>query len=310
MCIRDRWYQRRVHGDINIEDHRDFQNCFILLMSFAKVKDAILKPVVSCIRINGMINQNRTALLVKSLEKVNTLQSKALAVIIDSEGGRPGQGQIMAEKLKYFAEAHHLKLYTFAQSMAASAAYVILCVGDHVVADRTSLVPSIGALSVHFSVKNQLNKLGIEPRLIPSNDKTWEHVGSALKHLSPEEREKILEMTKKTHEIFIDHVKKYREGKLKATPKELEESIFQGDVVQGNEALRLGIVDEVGTHYEILKRDFPNAQIVEVSPYTAFEQKIQDMRQMRSSLHTLLFPSNSGSPLKTVSTYLKDMYKL
>lgn len=37
-------------------------------------------------------------------------------------------------------------MYTFAQDLAASGGYMVLCSGDHVVADRTSIVGSIGVV--------------------------------------------------------------------------------------------------------------------------------------------------------------------
>jgi ClpP class serine protease len=45
-----------------------------------------------------------------------------------------------------FARKNNLKLYTFAGDVAASGGYFVLSVGDHVVADRNSILGSIGVL--------------------------------------------------------------------------------------------------------------------------------------------------------------------
>lgn len=53
----------------------------------------------------------------------------ALAVIVDSPGGSPAQSEIMCDKILNFKRLNNLKLYTFAESKAASGGYFILCIG-------------------------------------------------------------------------------------------------------------------------------------------------------------------------------------
>ena len=76
-----------------------------------------------------------TQALVKRLKGINTSRAVAMAVVVNSPGGLPVQSQIISDKLRQFSTKHNLKMYTFAQDLAASGGYMVLCSGDHVVAD-------------------------------------------------------------------------------------------------------------------------------------------------------------------------------
>jgi ClpP class serine protease len=84
------------------------------------------------------------------LESLKASTSKAIAVSINSPGGLPAQADIISSKLQTFSKKHHLPLLTFAESICASAGYYILCAGDQSYADKTSLVGSIGTISMLF----------------------------------------------------------------------------------------------------------------------------------------------------------------
>ena len=63
-----------------------------------------------------------------------------------------------------------MKLYTFARDVAASGGYMILCAGDHVVADRTSIVGSIGVVFQKTKLKGLLEHFDIDRKHFASNE--------------------------------------------------------------------------------------------------------------------------------------------
>jgi len=60
--------------------------------------------------------------------------------------------------------------YTFAENVAASGGYWLLCAGDHVYANRSSIVGSIGVISAKFAAKSILDKNYIEQAVISTSD--------------------------------------------------------------------------------------------------------------------------------------------
>lgn len=101
----------------------------------------------------------RTEKVVHRLHRINTTRAVALAVVVNSPGGMPVQSEIIAAKIKDFSVKHNLKLYTFARDVAASGGYMVLSTGDHVVADYSSIVGSIGVVFQKLKLKGLLDQL-------------------------------------------------------------------------------------------------------------------------------------------------------
>lgn len=93
----------------------------------------------------------------------------ALAVVVNSPGGLPVQSQIICEKIKDFSLKHNLKLYTFARDVAASGGYMVLCAGDHVVADQSSIVGSIGVVFQKLKLRGLLDHLEVDHKHFTTN---------------------------------------------------------------------------------------------------------------------------------------------
>ena len=90
-------------------------------------------------------------------------------MVVNSPGGLPVQSQIIANKLKEYAIKHNLKMYTFARDVAASGGYMVLCAGDHVVADKSSLVGSIGVVFQKMKLKGLLNHFDVDHKHFATN---------------------------------------------------------------------------------------------------------------------------------------------
>ena len=55
--------------------------------------------------------------------------AKALAVVINSNGGEPAQCHIITQKLKSFSAKNNIPIYTFAEDFATSGGFYILSIG-------------------------------------------------------------------------------------------------------------------------------------------------------------------------------------
>ena len=53
-------------------------------------------------------------------------------------------------------------MYTFARDVAASGGYMVLCAGDHVVSDRTSIVGSIGVVFQKLKLRGLLDAFSVD----------------------------------------------------------------------------------------------------------------------------------------------------
>ena len=127
--------------------------------------------VVYKLRISGVITG-------KTLEKVsNELTNKsffkpvALAVIVNSPGGSAAHSSLIFHRLQSFSKHHKIPILSFAEDIAASGGYYIMCAGQQIYATTNlSLIGSIGALSSFFSIKDLANRYGVERRTWASSN--------------------------------------------------------------------------------------------------------------------------------------------
>ena len=86
-----------------------------------------------------------------------------MAFVINSPGGSPVYSSLIGDRIKSFAKNNDLPYYTFAEDLAASGGYWLLCTGDESYAHPTSLVGSIGVISQLGAFKGALdkNKIGV-----------------------------------------------------------------------------------------------------------------------------------------------------
>lgn len=91
------------------------------------------------------------------------------------------QSQIIGEKLQDFSSKHNLKLYTFARDVAASGGYMILSAGDHVVADKSSIVGSIGVIFQKLKLKGLLDHFNVDHKHFATNEYPFHHLANCYR---------------------------------------------------------------------------------------------------------------------------------
>lgn len=191
------------------------------------------------------------------LKKMDTSRAVALAVVVNSPGGLPVQSQLIADKLRDFSSSRNLKLYTFARDVAASGGYMILAAGDHVVADRSSIVGSIGVVFQKLKLKGLLEQFEVDHKSVASNGKLLQEMLSPFEELSGEDQAYMKGLCEQMHAKFVANVRQARGNKI----KDVDGSTFSGDVWTGEEALRRGLVDEVGSMVQVLAQRHPGATL-------------------------------------------------
>ena len=222
-----------------------------------KVKKIALGSTLPIIKISGPVDSNMTAKLEYCLKKVDPSRADALTIVFNTGGGSPAQSIIMSEKITTYCKKHHLPLYTFAEDICASAGYWLLCIGDKVYADGSTLVGSIGAVSMKASFQKMLENNNFELRGWTTNEDSFMYNQDLTRDLSEKQRDLLKSLGKTVVEHFKKHVNQYRSSKFTVEESKREDVLFQGNIWVGREAKELGLIDEVGTYEEILRKKFP-----------------------------------------------------
>lgn len=194
--------------------------------------------------------------------------AKAVILRINSPGGSPVQAGYVYDEIKRLRALHpDKKVYAVVADIGASGAYYIAAAADEIYADKASLVGSIGVIAGGFGFTGIMDKLGVERRLYTSG----EHK-AFLDPFSPEKDSEVAfwkQVLDTTHRQFIEQVKKGRGDRLADDPK-----LFSGLIWTGEQALKLGLVDGLGSARYVAREVVGQKQMVD---YTHKSSRIQQL---------------------------------
>ena len=193
------------------------------------------------------VNSNDT---IKALKKAfENKQSKAVVLNINSPGGSPVQSDEIWQEIQYLKKAHaDKKLYAIIGDTGASGAYYIASAADEIIVNPSSLVGSIGVIMPNYGVNGLMQKLGVEDRTMTSGEN--KALLSMTQPVDPAQKAHVQGVLDNVHDHFINAVKQGRGKKLKST----DPAIFSGLFWTGEQAVKLGIADRIGS-LNSLKRE-------------------------------------------------------
>lgn len=162
---------------------------------------------------------------------------KAIVLRIDSPGGGVGPSQeIYQEVLKTRKEK---KVLTSMGAVAASGGYYVACGSDLIVANPGTITGSIGVVMQFSNFEELMKKIGIKGVVIKSG--AFKDTGSPFREMTLEERRLLQQVIDSVQEQFVSAV---AAGRKMDRAKVAE--IADGRILTGEQAKKLGLVDEFG----------------------------------------------------------------
>ena len=191
---------------------------------------------IARVKITGLIRNDQER--VDSLERLAKSRSaKAVIVRIDSPGGTTAGSEQLHTALKNIAAAK--PLVGVVDGLAASGGYIAAMSADHIVAQETSLVGSIGVLFQYPNVGDLLKTVGVKIEEVKSSP--LKAAPNGYEPTSPEARAAIESLVKDSYAWFRGMVKDRR----KMDDATLDQ-VTDGRVFTGRQALALRLVDQLG----------------------------------------------------------------
>ena len=117
------------------------------------------------VTISGIIRGDTDR--VEALERLEKSRAKAVIVHVDSPGGTTAGSEQLYKSLRSIADKKPLVVVV--DGMAASGGYITAIAADHIVAQETSLVGSIGVLFQYPNVTDLLKTVGVKMEEIKSS---------------------------------------------------------------------------------------------------------------------------------------------
>ena len=191
---------------------------------------------IARIKVSGLIRNDQER--VESLEKLAKASSaKAVIVHIDSPGGTTAGSEQLHGALRAVAAAKPLVVVV--DGLAASGGYIAAMSADHIIAQETSLVGSIGVLFQYPNVGELLKVVGVKIEEIKSSP--LKAAPNGYEPTSPEARAAIEALVKDSYAWFRGMVSERRKMDGAAL-----ETVTDGRVFTGRQGLALRLVDQLG----------------------------------------------------------------
>ena len=166
--------------------------------------------------------------------------AKAVAIQINSPGGSAVQSVLIYKRIRALAEEKGLKVYVFAEDVAASGGYLLALAGDEICADASSIIGSIGVVTATFGFNELIDKIGVERRVYTAGrNKTTLDPFLPVKE---DDIERVKAIQRDVHDEFIDLVKSRRGSRI----DKAGEDLFTGEFWSGRKAVELGLIDGLG----------------------------------------------------------------
>jgi len=164
---------------------------------------------------------------------------RAVILKIDSPGGSVTASDILYSEIAGFKNRTGAKVVVAMMGVAASGGYYISLPADHILAHPTTVTGSIGVIFARPKVTGLMEKIGLAVEVNKSGaDKD---MGSPFRQASAAEQKIFQDLTDRLGARFVDLVARHR----KLEP-EVVAQIATARVYLANEALELGLVDEIG----------------------------------------------------------------
>jgi protease-4 len=190
---------------------------------------------IARIKITGLIRNDEDR--VEALEKLAKSSAKGVVVHIDSPGGTTAGSEQLHNSLRLVAATKPLVVVV--DGLAASGGYIAAMSADHIVAQQTSLVGSIGVLFQYPNFSEVLKTIGVKVEEIKSSP--LKAAPNGFEPTSPEARAAIEALVKDSYAWFRDMVKDRRK-----MDDELLQRVTDGRVFTGRQGVELKLVDELG----------------------------------------------------------------
>jgi protease IV len=216
----------------------------IISLVFALLqKNVPIGDKIALIRIEGPILDSKNT-IDELKEHIKDSSIKAIVLRVDSPGGAVAPSQEIYEEVRKAVVKK--KIIVSMGSVAASGGYYISAPASRIIANPGTLTGSIGVIMEVPNLEGLMNKIGVKTEVIKSGK--HKDIASVFRGIGKEEREILQNVLDNVHEQFITAV---AEGR-KMLPDDIRK-IADGRVFTGEQALKAGLVDELGNLEDAIK---------------------------------------------------------
>jgi serine protease SohB len=203
------------------------------------------RPLVFVLRFHGDIRATRVEDLRQEVSAILTQarpEVDRVVACLDSGGGLIAPYGLAAAQLARLRDKG-IELTVTVDRIAASGGYLMAAVANRIVAAPFAVVGSIGVVAQIPNINRLLKRHDVDVELHTAGE--YKRTLTVLGENTPEGREKFKQELEEAHQLFKGYLKRYR-------PQLDLAKVATGEYWYGEQALPLGVVDELGTSDDLL----------------------------------------------------------
>jgi len=178
---------------------------------------------------------------------------KAVVLRVNSPGGSADSSEEILYELRELRKKKPV-VVSFGD-VAASGGYYIAMEADAIFSSPNTITGSIGVLGMIPSAQKLVNNIGITTDYVNTNENS-DFLTTVFKPMSSTGIETMTEMTENVYGVFVNHVMNARNMSFEEV-----DSIGGGRVWSGTQALKLGLVDQLGTLEDAIQAAAEKAEL-------------------------------------------------
>ncbi len=240
---------------------------------------------------NGGIDSKHYVKELKELEEDDKVKAVVLRV------NSPGGGAYASEQIwKAVSDLKDKKPVVVSMGdYAASGGYYISCVASKIVAQPNTLTGSIGIFGMFPDVEGLIKKVGLAFDQVGTN--RFSDFGEFTRPMRDDEKEIMQTYVNNGYELFL---KRCSEGRN--IPVDSIAKIAEGRVWTGNQALKIGLVDEIGGIDKAIEEA---AKLAELSDY-----QLEKLPKKTDFFESFIFNQKQLFIQEGMKEYLGEDYKI
>jgi len=230
------------------------KNVFIILI-FLQIAPSLVKNIkkqygklitpkekVGVIKMTGILyNSDHYNKYLHKYFKDNTI--KAILLKMDCAGGAAGTAQSIFTEIQKLKKKYNKPIITLIENIAASGGYYVACATDYVIASPSSIIGSVGSTFQYlFQLHEFIEQYKIKYKSVAAGK--YKTTTDPFIDMTPEQEALLKEVLTSSYDQFAADVAKNR----KLTVKD-RENWADGKIFTGSQALKLGLIDALGSPY-------------------------------------------------------------
>jgi len=164
---------------------------------------------------------------------------KAILLRVDTPGGGVAASQEIYEEVKSIRDSGKPVVVSMG-SLAASGGYYVSCGATRIVANPGTITGSIGVIAMFPNYEKLMGKIGLDMNVIKSGE--YKDSGSPFRPMTEQDRKYFQGVVDDSYQQFLDVVSKERKLDIDKLKR-----FADGRVFTGQQALKLGLVDTLGS---------------------------------------------------------------